>query len=97
MICPTFYLLQLVVQFILKNLILICLQLLETLVFFEGWDVLSQLINESSSPVLDKVVYSYKHVEVSTGLFYIVLKDSNPLDCNLYYLLERLEVICKIS
>lgn len=53
MICPTFYLLQLVVQFILKNLILIGLQLFETLIFFEGWDVLSQLINESSSPMLD--------------------------------------------
>ena len=57
MICPTFYLLQLIVQLVLKNLILVGLQLFQTLVFLESWNVLSQLVDECSCPMFDEVVY----------------------------------------
>lgn len=59
MVRPTLYLLQLVVQLVLKDLVLIGLQLLETLVFLEGGDVLPQLVDEGSGAVLDEVVYCY--------------------------------------
>ena len=59
MICPTLYLLQLIVQLVLKDLILIGLQLLETLVFLECGNVLPQLVDESSGAMLDEVVYCY--------------------------------------
>lgn len=59
MVRPTLYLLQLVVQLVLKDHILIGLQLLETLVFLEGGNVLPQLVDEGSGAVLDEVVYCY--------------------------------------
>ena len=91
MVGPTLYLLQLVVELGLLLLLLIGLELLQSLVLLEGGDVLSQLVHESRRAMFDQVVDDYQHVEVFPCLLKVVLEYPDPLDYDFHDFLEGLE------
>ena len=93
MLSSAFDLLQLIVEPLLFLLLLIGLQLIQTLILLESGQVVSKFIDEGRSPVFDEVVDDDQHVEVLVCLIEVVLEDPDALDGQVEDLLEGIDVV----
>lgn len=80
MSCSAFDFFQFIGEFLLKNLILVCFEILKTLILLEHVNVISEFINESRSPVLDDVVCCNHDIERFSCLVEVILEGFYPFE-----------------